>query len=312
MNTRLGTRAPRGPAPVAGMLHRVTRPTFDLQSHSTWSDGALPPAEVVERAAAAGVELLALTDHDAIDGTDEALDAAAAFGVRLIPAVEISAVDPAGEDLHILGYAVDHRDPALLERLAAYRADREARAIRMIAALRELGLKLDDDEIRARQQAGLPIGRPHIAAAVHRHPANAARLRAEGLAGNSSDVLVAYLIEGRPAYRSRTLPSVTEAIDVIHAAGGLAVWAHPFWDVDAYERVGETLRRFAANGMDGVEAFYVEHNAEQTRFLADLASELGLLTTGSADFHGPAHKHFSEFRHFELHGCEPNLGPLAG
>jgi predicted metal-dependent phosphoesterase TrpH len=290
----------------------VAAPTFDLQSHSTWSDGALAPAEVVERAAAAGVELLALTDHDAIDGTDEALDAAAAFGIRLVPAVEISAVDPAGEDLHILGYGVDHRDPALLERLTAYRADREARAVRMIAALRDLGFSIDDEEILQRQAAGLPIGRPHIAAAIHRHPANAERLRAEGIADNPSDVLVAYLIDGAPAYRSRTLPTVIEAIEVIHAAGGVAVWAHPFWDVDAYEQVAAALRRFAAAGLDGVEAFYIEHAREQTLFLADLADELGLLTTGSADFHGPAHKCFHRFRNFELHGREPNLGPLLG
>lgn len=289
----------------------MAAPTFDLQSHSSWSDGALPPAEVVERAAAAGVEVLSLTDHDAIDGTAEALDAAAGFGIRLITGVEISAIDPAGEDLHILGYGIDHRDPLLLERLTTYRADREARAVRMIDALVELGFAVDTDEIDERRAAGLPIGRPHIAAAVHQHPANAARLRDEGLAGNPSDVLVAYLIEGTPAYRSRELPGVTEAIDVIHAAGGVAVWAHPFWDVDAYERVEQTLRRFAAVGLDGVEAFYIEHDREQTVFLAGLADELGLLTTGSADFHGPAHKRFHRFRAFDLHGCEPNLGPLG-
>lgn len=290
----------------------MAAPTFDLQSHSSWSDGALAPAEVVERAAYAGVQVLALTDHDAIDGTAEALDAAAAFGIRLVPAVEISAIDPAGDDLHILGYGVDHRDPVLLERLTAYRADRELRAEKMLEALRGLGLSIDEDEIDQRRAAGLPIGRPHIAAAVHRHPANGPRLRDEGLAGNPTDVLVAYLIEGAPAYRSRTLPAVQEAIDVIHAAGGVAVWAHPFWDVDAYARVEETLRRFRDAGLDGVEAFYIEHDRQQTHFLADLADELGLLTTGSADFHGPAHKLFNRFRNFELHGREPNLGPLLG
>jgi 3',5'-nucleoside bisphosphate phosphatase len=285
-------------------------PTFDLQSHSVWSDGALPPAEVVERAAHAGVELLALSDHDAIDGTDEALDAAAAFGVALVPAVEISSIDPAGDDLHILGYGVDHRDPVLLERLAAFRADREGRADRMLDALRELGFSVREEELNERRAAGVPIGRPHIAAAIFDHPANAARLREEGLDGSPTDLLVAYLIEGKPAFRTRTFPTVSEAIGVIHGAGGVAIWAHPFWDVDAYERVEATLRRFAADGIDGVEAFYIEHNREQTVFLADLADELELLTTGSADFHGPAHKHFSRFRNFELHGREPNLGPI--
>lgn len=290
----------------------MSAPTFDLQSHSTWSDGVLPPAEVVEHAARAGVELLALSDHDEIDGTDEALDAAAAFGVQLVTAVEISSIDPSGDDLHILGYGVNHRDPALLEQLKAFRGDREGRAHRMIDALRELGLEVDESEIDARAEQGLPIGRPHIAAAAYGHPANAARLRDEGIAGSPTDLLVAYLIEGKPAFRTRTFPTVPEAIELIHTAGGVAVWAHPFWDVDAFERVEETLRRFAGYGIDGVEAFYIEHGEPQTHFLVDLADELGLLTTGSADFHGPAHKLFHRFRAFELYGREPNLGPIAG
>ncbi|MFT4034035.1 MAG: PHP domain-containing protein [Patulibacter sp.] len=289
----------------------MTLPRFDLQSHSTWSDGVLPPDEVVERAARAGVQLLALTDHDAVDGIDAALDAAAAFGVRLVPAVELSAIDPEGDDLHILGYGIDHRDPLLLERLAAFRADREGRADRMLDALRELGWEADERDLAPRRAAGLPIGRPHIADAVFRHPANAQRLRDEGISGSATELLVAYLIEGKPAFRTRTFPTVPEAIELIHAAGGVAVWAHPFWDVEAYERVDAALRRFAAAGIDGVEAFYIEHHERQTHFLVDLAAELGLLTTGSADFHGPAHQHFSRFLAFELHGREPNLGPIA-
>lgn len=285
-------------------------PTFDLQSHSTWSDGVLPPAEVVEQAARAGVELLALSDHDEIDGTDEALDAAAAFGVQLVPAVEISSIDPEGDDLHILGYGVNHKDPALLERLKAFRDDREGRAHRMIEALRELGWEVDETSIDERIAAGLPIGRPHIAAATYGHPANAQRLRDEGIDGSPTDLLVAYLIEGTPAFRTRTFPTVSEAVEVIHGAGGVAVWAHPFWDVDAYARVEATLRRFQGLGIDGVEAFYVEHDERQTHFLVDLADELGLLTTGSADFHGPTHKLFSKFRAFDLYGREPNLGPI--
>ncbi len=285
-------------------------PTFDLQSHSTWSDGALPAADVVQAAAMAGVELLALSDHDAVDGVDEALDAGAAFGVRIVPAVEVSAVDPSAQDLHILGYGVDHHDEELLERLVAYREDREHRADRMVQALRDLGFAVRDDDLADRHAKGLPIGRPHIAAAVYGHPDNAARLRAEGLDGGPSDVLVAYLIEGKPAFQTRTFPTVPEAIDVIHAAGGLAVWAHPFWDVEAFDGVERNVRDFAEAGLDGVEAFYIEHDERQTRFLVDLAAELDLLTTGSADFHGPAHKHFSQFRNFELYGLAPNLGPI--
>lgn len=290
---------------------RSGAPTFDLQSHSTWSDGALDPAAVVARAAQAGVEVLALSDHDAVDGTAEALEAGAALGIHVVPAVEISSLDPDGDDLHILGYGVDHRQPALLEALKDYRADRERRADRMAEAFVDLGLQVDDTALAARRAAGLPIGRPHLAAAVLAHPANADRLAAEGLDGDPSDVLVAYLIEGKPAFRTRTHPTVPEAIEVIHAAGGVAVWAHPFWDIAPPETVGATLRRFHGYGIDGVEAFYIEHDRDQTHYLCDLAAELGLLTTGSADFHGPAHKHFSQFRAFDLYGREPNLGPIA-
>lgn len=292
------------------MLPVTAAPSFDLQSHSTWSDGTLPPAEVVVAAAKAGVQLLALSDHDAVDGIDEALDAGAAYGVTIVPAVELSSVDPSGDDLHILGYGIDHRDPALLATLAEYRADRDGRASRMVEALRSLGWELDETSLDARREADLPIGRPHIATAVFNHPANQQRLADEQLTGSPTDLLVAYLIEGTPAFRTRTRPSVAEAIETIHAAGGVAVWAHPFWDVDAFEGVEATLRRFAGLGIDGVEAFYVEHSQEHTEFLVKLAAELDLLTTGSADFHGPGHSHFSRFRAFELHGLEPRLGPI--
>jgi predicted metal-dependent phosphoesterase TrpH len=284
-------------------------PTFDLQSHSTHSDGDLPPAHVVALAAAAGVHLLALSDHDTVAGVDEAIEAARSHGIALVPAVEISAPDGAHPDIHVLGYGIDHHDPALLERLEAYRADRDGRADRMIANLRDLGWELDESHIAKRTAQGKPVGRPHIAAAVFAHPENQDRLADEGHEDPPS-VLVDYLIEGAPAFAGRTIPSVEEAIDVIHAAGGVAVWAHPFWDIKADDAVLETLDRYAGYGLDGVEAFYTTHTPHQIQLLADRAEELDLLTTGSADFHGPDHRHFSKFRAFELADRVPRLGPI--
>src|SRR5437588_5781356 len=113
-------------------------PTFDLQSHSRHSDGALSPAEVVAAAAAAGVELMALSDHDNVDGVPEAAQAASGAGIRLVPAVEITAIDGKYADLHILGYLVDPHDEQLLERLASYRGQREGRADKIVARIREL------------------------------------------------------------------------------------------------------------------------------------------------------------------------------
>src|SRR3954464_8678893 len=112
-------------------------PRFDLQSHSLHSDGHLPAAEVVARAAAAGVELLALSDHDTVDGVAEALGAAAEHGIRNVPCTELSSIDGGGDDLPVLGYLIDHTDPQLVERLKEFRADRDGRPVRMTTLLRE-------------------------------------------------------------------------------------------------------------------------------------------------------------------------------
>jgi len=286
------------------------RPSFDLQSHSRYSDGELAPADVVATAAEAGVTLLALTDHDTVEGVREAAAAAADAGIHLATGVEISALDRLGSDLHILGYLVDDRDPVLLERLGRFRADRERRTEAIVAALRELGFEIDEEPLAQRAADGKPIGRPHLAQAVTSHPANAERLADEGLT-EPSPFLVAYLIEGRPAFRTRLIPTVPEAIDAIHDAGGVAVWAHPFWDVPAPDDVLAAIDRFRAEGIDGVECFYLTHTAEQTELLAKRCEELNLLSTGSSDFHGPRHKLMSQFRAFSTYGLEPRLGPIA-
>jgi 3',5'-nucleoside bisphosphate phosphatase len=288
----------------------VSAPAFDLQSHSLHSDGDLPAAQVVENAAGAGVELLALSDHDTVDGVDEALAAGAVHGVRVVPATEISAVDGPYEDLHVLGYGIDHRSALLGERLLDARADRERRADAMAARLRELGFEIDPAPIEARKAKGKPVGRPHLAAAVLAHPANAGRLADEGHADVSS-FIPAYLIQGMPGYVARTHPTVEEAITWIHEAAGVAVWAHPFWDIKDGDEVLAAIDRYRAAGLDGVEVFYPSHTEEQTRLLARRTEELGLLSTGSSDYHGPDHRLFSKFRAFELHECEPNLGPIA-
>lgn len=286
-------------------------PTFDLQSHSTHSDGELAPAAVVEAAAHAGVSLLALTDHDSTAGVLEAQAAASSLGLRLLPAVEISTLDPAGKDLHICGYRIDPTFAALEEQLRRSRADRQARAQRMIDALTALGWAIDRGALAQRTAAGKTIGRPHLAQAVIAHPANAQRLREEGL-GDATAFLVAYLIEGRPAFSEREAPTVREAVSLIHLAGGLAVWAHPFWDIAKDADVLAALDRFNGYGIDGVEAFYATHTEPQTALLVRRCAELGLFTTGSSDFHGPGHRQFNRFRAFSTYGLTVNLGPLAG
>jgi 3',5'-nucleoside bisphosphate phosphatase len=283
-------------------------PTFDLQSHSIHSDGALPASEVVAIAARSGVELLALTDHDTIDGVPEAEAAAREHGLAFSPAAELSAVHGAYEDLHILGYELDATDADLIAALHDFRGDRARRIEEMADRLRELGFELDDAPLRARRDAGKPIGRPHLADAVLAHPANRQRLADEGIDGRNA-LFPPYLVPGAAAYVARSRPTVPQAIEVIHAAGGVAVWAHPFWDLDNEAEALATLQAFVDAGLDGVECFYATHSQEQTEALYRAAG--GLLTTGSADFHGPEHERFSAFRAFELYGLEPNLGPIG-
>jgi predicted metal-dependent phosphoesterase TrpH len=282
---------------------------IDLQSHSRHSDGELLVADLVANAAAAGVELLALSDHDTVDGVDEALEAAADHGIRLLSATEISAVDGDYEDLHILGYGIDHHDARLLDRLRGAREDREARADRMAGLLAQAGYAVDDTALAARRAAGKPVGRPHLAGAVLSHPGNAEQLAREGHADVTSFIR-AYLIPGTAAYAGRTRPTVSEAIGWIHDAGGLAFWAHPFWDIAADAEVLAALARYHAAGLDGVECFYVTHDEHQTALLAERARALGLLRSASSDYHGPNHRLFSRFLAYQLHGGSPALGSL--
>jgi hypothetical protein len=289
----------------------MTQPTFDLQSHSTLSDGALAPADVVAAAAAAGVELLALSDHDSALGVAEATDAARAAGIGLVAATEITAVLDGKQDLHVCGYMIDPDEPALVDTLERSRNDRERRAEKMSEALRGLGFEIDDEQLHRRTAEGKTIGRPHLAQAVVGHPANRERLERDGLL-EPTKFLVAYLIEGKPAFAPRDAPTVEQAIELIHGAGGVAVWAHPFWDIEEPDEVIACVERFRDGGLDGVEAFYATHTEDETRLLVEHCHGHGLLTTGSSDFHGPEHHTFSRFRAFELYGLEPNLGPITG
>ena len=179
----------------------------------------------------------------------------------------------------------------------------------MAEALKEAGFELDETEIRERISAGKPIGRPHLATAVLTAPANADRLKDEDI-GDVGALIRGYLIEGKPAFRMRATPTVAEAVDAIHEAGGVAVWAHPFWDISDPDEVLDSVDRFQRLGMDGVEVFYITHTREQTELLARRCSELGLLETGSADYHGPDNPQFHTFLAFDTYGLEPRLGPI--
>jgi 3',5'-nucleoside bisphosphate phosphatase len=268
---------------------------IELQSHSTVSDGQLSPAEVVAQAWEAGVTTLALTDHDAIAGVEEAAEAAEGFGIELVPAIEMSCVHEYAEDLHICGYWVDLGVIAP----ACERAQKERinRAGEIIERLRNWGfeVKLED----AIKEAGdaLSIGRPHIA-------------RAAGATGDLGPFFEEYLVPGGKAFVPRRWPTAEQAIALIHEAGGTAVIAHPYWDIEDPNEVEDLIRSL---GADGVETFYPSHDEEQTKHLLELCDELDLVPTGSSDYHGPTHKTFSRFGAYDTYGLgDPRVPEKKG
>jgi predicted metal-dependent phosphoesterase TrpH len=263
---------------------------IELQSHSTVSDGQLPPAEVVEKAAEAGVTTLALTDHDAIAGVVEAGEAAERLGVELVPAIEMSCVHEYAEDLHICGYWIDVGKIAAACERAQH--ERVTRAGEIVAKLREHDFDLHlEDAVREAGDA-LSIGRPHIA-------------RAAGATGDLGPFFEEYLVPGAKAFVPRSWPTAEQAIELIRGAGGIAVIAHPYWDISEPDEVDDLIRSLKA---DGVETYYPTHSKEQTEHLLELCSELDLVPTASSDYHGPTHKTFAKFGAYDTYGLgEPQV-----
>ncbi len=267
---------------------------IDLQSHSTVSDGQLPPAEVARAAAEAGVTVMSLTDHDGIAGVEEATRVAAELGIENVPALEMSCVHRYSEDLHICGYWVD------LERIAPACAkaqqERVDRAKEIIANLNAHGVDVTFEGAVAEAGAADAIGRPHIA-------------RAAGAGPDLGPFFEQYLVPGAKAFVSRKWPTAEQAVELIHDAGGVAVVAHPYWDVSEPAQVRDLVESLVRDvGLDGIESFYPPHTAEQTRHCLELCEEFGLVATASSDFHGPTHKTFSRWGAYDTYGLgEPQV-----
>ena len=243
----------------------------DLHIHSTASDGRFTPEEIVRKAAGLGLNVIALTDHDSVDGVDAALQAAQAFpGLRVIPAVEINTDVPHGE-AHILGYFIDYKNRELLDTLLRLRQSREGRAQGMIAKLNDLGIHLDWQ--RVQEIAGdSSMGRPHIAQA----------LLEKGYITSFKEAFDKYIGREGPAYVEREKITQVETVELILRADGLPVLAHPF-TIDDPE---EMIIKLKAAGLVGIEAYYKDYTSEQIKTLVSLANQYHLLTTGGTDYHG--------------------------
>ncbi len=247
----------------------------DLHLHTTVSDGTLTPTELIAMAASRGLSAVSVTDHDSFGGIDEAAAAAFEYQIEFITGVELSAYYR-GQDVHVLGYFVDHHDRVLNERLTYLRESRELRARKIVDKLSETGANISWPDVEKYAQ-GEAIGRPHIAQA----------LLDNGVVGNISQAFNEYLGRDGPAYVPKYVLDLVDIFDVIHGAGGRASLAHPnHWSVD--RKVMEKLKR---RGLDAIEVWHIDHSEEDTRIYTEMANELGLLLTGGSDCHGTRKKH---------------------
>lgn len=247
---------------------------IDLHTHSTASDGDHAPADLVHRAAGRGVRVLALTDHDTMDGVAEAVAAGEEAGVRVIPAVELSVRVPRGS-LHMLGYFPTTSPQPLGDHLAAAHAARIDRAARMVANLAALGAPVALDDVLARAQGN--VGRPHIADA----------LVAAGHCSSRRQAFDQYLSDRGPAYVGYDAPTPTEALALIRASGGVAVLAHPASLGLPAGHLASAVQRLAARGLAGIEVHRPEHDAVRRRAYVRLARAFRLVPSGGSDYHRP-------------------------
>lgn len=245
----------------------------DLHTHSDVSDGELAPAEVVCLAARAGLAAVALTDHDTLDGLEEALEAGGDTGIEVIPGCELSVVDGARE-LHILGLWVRPGAEGLETMLTSLRADRDDRNKLIVEKLTDLGIPIDYEEVL--EQAQGTVGRPHIAKI----------LVSRGVVRDYDAAFRQYLGRHGRAFAPKRELSLATAVEALKAEGATVALAHPYLLGQTGKALEELVRRHAGLGVDAIEAYYTEHSQQKTREYLELARRLDLGVCGGSDFHG--------------------------
>jgi hypothetical protein len=249
---------------------------IDLHTHSAVSDGTDTPSELVVKASAAGLDVVALTDHDTFDGLDEAEAAGHLHGVQVIRGIELS-TRFGGQSVHLLAYGPDERHPGLDQEMRRIRDGRTMRLAPVLARLAALGIPLTEEQVIVQVGASPSVGRPHIADA----------LVAAGYVADRSEAFDRFLADGGPAHVPRYAVELSRGIDIVHDAGGVAVIAHPWGrgrDRNLTESVLTGLVR--EHGLDGFEVDHQDHDRQTRARLRRLADRLGVLGTGSSDYHG--------------------------
>lgn len=248
---------------------------IDLHTHSTASDGTETPTELVQSAARAGLDVIALTDHDTMAGWPEATAAALADRMTLVPGIEISCQRD-GRSIHLLGYLVDAAHPDLAGELARIRSARVARLQRSVEVLAAAGIPITYAEVLAQVPPGATPGRPHIADA----------LVASGVVAHRDEAFAQWLHNDSPYYVRHYAPDPRRAVELVRDAGGVGVLAHPFNRMAQREVPRELVAELAGVGLGGLEAYHHDHDEVARQRAVALAAELGLLVTGSSDYHG--------------------------
>lgn len=253
---------------------------IDLHTHSAVSDGTDSPTGLVMAAVEARLQVVALTDHDTFEGLREALAAGQRFGIHVLPGLEMSCTR-SGTEVHLLGYGCRVDDEALEAELERIRSSRQGRLLRMIQALQGAGIDIEADDVRAQAGAADSVGRPHVADAMI----------AKGYAADRDEAFRDWLNPGRPGYVRRYSCELGRAVDLIHGAGGAAVLAHP-WARGAAEvlSAGTIADLAERHQLEGIEVDHQDHTADQRSLLFDLGARLGLIRTGSSDYHGTGKK----------------------
>ncbi|OGO02734.1 MAG: hypothetical protein A2Y72_04115 [Chloroflexi bacterium RBG_13_53_26] len=246
----------------------------DLHLHTTASDGRYSPEELVRMAASLGLEVIAITDHDSVNGIAPALKTAQSLPtLKVIPGVEIGTDVPHGE-IHVLGYFINYIDTDLINKLAELRDSRKTRAQKMIAKLADLGIHIEWERVQEIAGSG-SVGRPHIAQAITE----------KGYVQSHKEAFVKYIGREGPAYAERQKMTVEQVVEMVVKASGLAVLAHPA-DIENLEELIPRLQRV---GLAGIEVYYGTYATKSIQYLASVAHKHGLIATGGSDFHGLEH-----------------------
>lgn len=253
---------------------------IDLHIHSTASDGSLTPAEILDQAQKLNLAAIAITDHDSINGSREALETGIPSSLNFLSGVEISAAHPpffpGSGSFHILGYGIQLEDQALNQALNKLREARKNRNPKIVERLNELGFQISLEEIN--QTVGqVQLGRPHIAYAMMK----------KGFVKSIDEAFDKFLGTAKPAYVDKERIACEDAVKMIRRAGGIAVLAHPgLLNVEDESKLAALIQNLIEIGMDGIEVYYPEHSPDQIKQYTQLAKKYDLLMTGGTDFHG--------------------------